>query len=281
MTEKWLQILKRISQLQQEMTPNGSAPWFRGQRDSAWKIHSTLHRHVKRQIDESAVPFSDSARKSFLRDEYKSLYRRFLSDAWPLLDARERSDWGVVFSMQHYGLPTRLLDWTESFICALYFAHLNRQPQDEAAIFVLDPSKLNKLSVQREGLINLDDDPSPSIIKTNDWHPKYLTPDGDLSTIAVVPIYTNPRMIAQRAKFTISGDSFDPPEEHPALKDAIEKIVLPPDTFDDVEAYLELNGIDAFNFFPDHEGLKMKHEAATQKLLKDIKRFYPPKPSEQ
>jgi FRG domain len=169
--------------------------------------------------------------------------------------------------MQHYGIPTRLLDWTESFICALYFAHLHRKPEEEAAIFILDPAKLNKTVIGREGLIHLGDDPTLSVLNTEDWHPKYMPPNEDLLSIAVVPVSTNPRMIAQRSRFTMSGDSFFPLEEQPAAEGALEKILLPPDTFDDVEEYLELNGVDAFNFFPDHEGLKMQHEASTQKLL--------------
>jgi len=272
MTEKWLQILKEITLLQCEMRKNGSAPWFRGHSSSKWKLHSTLHRHVNRLITEIG---NNLEPKPLLREEYKSLYRGFMSSAWPLLDARERSDWGIVFSMQHYGIPTRLLDWTESFICALYFAHLHHNPNEEAAIFVLDPAKFNKLTIDREALIQIGGDPPPSVFNAECWHPKYQHPEEDLTTIAVVPICMNPRMIAQRSMFTISGDSFDPLEEQPGVSSAIEKIILPPGIFNDVENYLALNGIDAFNFFPDNEGLRMKHEASTKKLINDAKLLYP------
>jgi hypothetical protein len=35
---------------------------------------------------------------------------------------RRTSDWETLFEMQHYGVPTRFLGWTESFGVALFFA---------------------------------------------------------------------------------------------------------------------------------------------------------------
>jgi hypothetical protein len=184
---------------------------------------------------------------------FKSLYRKYKARAWHLLSRQEMSDWGVIFSMQHHGVPTRLLDWTKSFVCALYFAHYGRNPSDEAAIFVLDPENLNYSNFGYRGQLALGEDIGYEIDVLS-YHPGYESNNRPLDTIAVAPMLTNSRMLAQQSVFTLSGDPFQSLEEK--YKDFILKIVLPADTYTDSQKFLDLVGIGHFGYFPDFEGLK-------------------------
>ena len=141
-------ILAQAKEFDYRCRTNGSGAWFRGHRLSEeWQLKSTLHRHVEEMISKIVLPLSHAKRLELLRSEYQTVYRTFVNEAWPLLKPEERSEWGVIFTMQHYGLPTRLLDWTESFACALFFAHLNRSADVRAAVWALDPLALNEASL--------------------------------------------------------------------------------------------------------------------------------------
>lgn len=62
-------------------------------------------------------------------------------------NANSADDWYWYFLMQHYGCPTRLLDWTTSPLVALYFAVRNPNELD-AAVWVIDPWRWNRAHVK-------------------------------------------------------------------------------------------------------------------------------------
>lgn len=259
MNAEWASILDHIYDIAVDMRRGGNGPWFRGQRDATWPLLSTLHRNVNELISLSNGQLDLTHRRELLREEAKSLYHSFKSDAWAMLQAHERGEWSLVFHMQHHGIPTRLLDWSESFACALYFAQEERRPEADAAIYIIDPAELNESTVQVSGQIAIDDDmDAEARMQLHRWHPKYVAPDEDLPTIAVAPVLANRRMVAQRGAFTLSGDSFESLEkQYPGV---IRKVVLPASTFSAAEQFLELVGTGPLGYFPDFEGLHRKFQ---------------------
>ena len=272
-------ILDQVADIHKRFAKDAATAWFRGHRSTAWTLKSTLHRYIDEFTERLDPPMSHEERRNYVREEAKSLYRHFKTDAWPLLRPEERSEWGVLLTMQHYRLPTRLLDWTESFACALFFAHQRREVQQAAAVWVLVPERLNEFAVGQRGLISLNEHEGAVVIDTTEWHPHWEAPDRNLQSIAVAPIFTNARMTAQRAAFTLMGDSFLPLEEQfdrrLTREGALIKIDLPAAEYEEVSRYLDVAGITAFTFYPDLEGLALKHEARVLTTLRQLQKFYP------
>lgn len=109
--------------------------WYRGHGDAAWSVQPALWRN------EPQGPYTEADERNFthrFRTRAAVRYRKT-----PTYD--DHSAW--LSLMQHYGLPTRLLDWSRSPLVAAYFAveaYLDppANPPD-AAIWVLSPHELN------------------------------------------------------------------------------------------------------------------------------------------
>lgn len=293
--KRWQHILDEVREAQRPVMEKGYPVWYRGQTNSAWLARSGIHRHILNCFAAVGISHEQPWTFDLLRDVYATLYFKFKGRAWRFLDQSERSPWGMVFAMQHYGLPTLLLDWTESFACAVYFAQQGRDPKSDAAIYLLDPQRLNAASLQSlqdyyeanklplermifgDGLIPLGEGFDPSHYSSY-FHPEHplfrqVAPRA-LRTVAVAPFFSNPRMLAQRAAFTLSGMSFSAFEEQ-FESDVVKKIILPAETYYEAQEFLSLVGISHFGYFPDITNLvrdlKYELDVELEKAIEFVK----------
>jgi len=228
----WTDFLESIKQAKADLG-SPEVLWYRGHPNSKFYLLATLLRY-KNGIDKEKHLFTS----------FKKFSDRILK--------RRDSDWETLFEMQHYGVPTRLLDWSETFGIALFFAATYNQshhPDQDAAVYLLDPIALNKLSGINQIFRVPQDESKFSYTKIYWEH----TPFAANAPIAIEPIFINDRMLAQRGMFTVHHDKIDPIED--TFPTAIKKVILPNAVIPAAMEFLELSNLNIFSVFPDLAGI--------------------------
>jgi hypothetical protein len=222
-------------------------PWFRGQVDAGWPPLPGIFRG---QHDEFSMT---------------TAFRLQAPGFSPHTPDTDRLDqW--LFLMQHYGLPTRLLDWTENPLAAAFFAASRWMESDRSeheykspdmGIWMLHPIELNKLSHKQ-----LDDFP-------NTWSGGGLemfkqpfgTAQGPMRfPLAVQASAVDRRVVVQRSCFTIQGT--DPRDldaqlegTHVTEQGFYRRYTIPRSEAPELLAELSELGISFATVYPDITGL--------------------------
>ena len=136
--------LTHIEHLQDMWNPD--ALWFRGVSSSSYFLVPGFYRQFNNLNQVGA------------RDLFDSFIRR--GKAFTRSGSYTRWHWYHI--MQHYGLPTRLLDWTEGALIALLFA-LRHRSSSVPSVWVLNPYWLNEMSTGK-GVVYYTDE----ILQTNE-----------------------------------------------------------------------------------------------------------------
>lgn len=161
--------------------------WFRGHSDASWTLTPSALRYDTKAKRDAALK---------LVSEFKRIAEIKLARP-----PGDDEDLKWVQIARHYGLPTRLLDWTENALIALYFSC--EDTDTDGLVFVLKPTDLNRSVKNRMArIVTAHQD-----VKLID---KYWSLGGErsqrgLHTIGINPVWNSERIVAQRGAFTLHG----------------------------------------------------------------------------
>jgi hypothetical protein len=225
------------------------ALWFRGQADISWGLAPRLWRGEYRNANEAEI-----------RLEFESVGQQLTQSVKPV------DRWHWYFLMQHYGAPTRLLDWTINPLAALYFAVQGEGDQD-AAVWIIDPWRWNRAHVvdlygpavpgwkeTQEYLLDLEDafDTDADERQTRKKWP-----------VAIEPPHIDRRIAAQGSKFVLFGlkknmidsPAINRPRGVEGKHAIVDRIIISKSAIRHLREELNQIGINHGTMFPDMSGL--------------------------
>ncbi len=182
---------------------------------------------------------------AYWRKGYKELepLLSFVQEGVAFTEVGSLDDWETYYLAQHHSIPTRLLDWTESFFAALFFAFDGWDGDTTPCIWILQPAPMNEVFLKFGGIVAPENSR-----KTSSWLPKEIArnryiirqdTDGfsydNRWPLAIYPKKTNQRINAQQGTFTVHG------RKSGSIDTLISKAGGDPD---DVIAKIELTGFD-------------------------------------
>ncbi len=220
--------------------------WFRGQPDAGDGLRPKLYRRAYRYaIDDEAE----------IRQQFKIRALQLITGRVP------QSEFEWYFLMQHYGVPTRLLDWTDNPLLALYFAVAARIDSSvcDAAVWILDPWWLNSGMKGISGPILPDwEEARRYLFELEDAFSKERAFVGKLKNPAAIdPPHVDRRVAVQGSHFVIYGKTKDLVSLRKSKSRGahLAKLVLNSESLEAMRRELSEYGISHFSVFPDLQGL--------------------------
>jgi hypothetical protein len=223
--EKYLSSIHDILEM---LKKNKHLEFFRGQSNDEWKLTPRLARMFINH-----KPSDTWGRlESFMLEDFQKYAIPYIEN-----EPKMETDWLIL--AQHYGMPTRLLDWTTNPLKALFFAVNEYIGKKSGVLIALQPSGYLRFIDESQTLDSLNQ----------------LTP--------FFPKMIDKRVIAQEGCFTLfpipeNKSNFTPLEDHKFYEGEyyhLLKIYIPKTEKANILEDLNILGINHRTLFPDLDGL--------------------------
>ncbi len=211
---------------------------FRGQSNSDWRLNPSFSRYCEKRTIRWAIDREFHMQRLFRLDAHNHISSPILPSHTNQLELW----WSV---MQHYGVSTRLLDWSISPFIAVYFA-VSSLDENDAAVWIVHPHSVNEHAKIQYGFNGKN---------FTDFFVK--DEDSNLLWFYEPAIKTN-RMLAQQGWFSVCAN---PIKEHSEAiwencdKDTLHKIIIPYELKVEFLRQLNFMNITARTVYPGLDGL--------------------------
>jgi len=222
---------------------------FRGTTDATYKLVPTVGRE-----DSRINPWK------YNRGDEKTLLRAFKLLAKPYLEHEPANELEWLAVARHHKVPTRLLDWTTSFLIALFFAIENGGMR---SVEVITEDENGKVIKRKRKSIEVP----PAVYVTHGvryCNPASTDPFRIRQLSFFTPPYISPHIAAQRSVLAIHPDPRNEPR-YPNLR----KLRIKPDICVRLKFILEGQGITHGSIFPTIDGLAQQLQWAYKWNLLD------------
>lgn len=229
----------------------GDYCWFRGVNDNTLKLNPGAYWRVN-------------------YEEYEPILT-FAQEGVAFTSIPEIFSWDTYHLAQHHGIPTRLLDWSESFSAALFFALDKWDGKATPCIWICKPEVLNRHFLGWSGVVAPENGG-----KLKNWLPNVIAePKAVIETdkdnfiydnewpLAIYPKKGNRRIAAQQGTFTVHGRNKKPLDElfverGGDRKNAFAQVNLNFGSKDKALEHLKLLGVRRSAIYPDIDNLVMQ-----------------------
>lgn len=210
--------------------------WFRGQKNKEWNLEPGIYRGYTNE-DERCMNHDFYRKTKTIRPNCPA--------------NTEYAAWLTL--MQHYGLPTRLLDWSRSPLIACFFATQDWEDyQTDASIWALCPSRLNEQFSFGSHLYPMDKDTVRDLLV-----PAFHNTPVSNKVIACWAVEYDIRVYVQQSAFTVH-DCTTPLNKLSGNDTWLKQYIIPAYLKAEFNNTLKALGFDISDVYPDLEHIAME-----------------------